>query len=178
MERLERHLMIDFETLSLRKHAALLCCGAVLFSRDQERINHALWHIDLAEQDRMSRHFDPKTMVWWMQQSDEARARVFVPDEERIPVSKFLLELREFVFWNDVTHVWCKGPSADAAWLESLADDASIPCPVHYRYWRDVRTAEDRMPPRIEIDTSDLVAHDPISDCIGQIRAVRASWAN
>lgn len=178
MERLERHLMLDFETLSLKKNAMLLSCGVVLFSRDEERLNQALWHIDLAEQKFYGRDMDPATLYWWLQQSDEARARAFVAKEEQIPISKFLFELREFVFWNDVTHVWCKGPAADAAWLEDLSDDAQVPCPVSYRYWRDVRTIEDRLPAGLELDLSDIVPHDPISDCIAQIRSVRASWSN
>lgn len=178
MDSLVRHAMIDFETLSLRKHAMLLCCGVVIFDKHEERLNHALWHIDLASQDKLCRHIDPETVSWWMQQSDEARARSFVRAEERVPISRFVFELKEFLFWNDVHRVWCKGPSADAAWLETLCDDAELKCPVPYRDWRDVRTIEDKLPAGIEIDFSDLVPHDPISDCIAQIRAVRASWSN
>lgn len=170
--------MLDFETLSLKKNAMLLCCGVVLFDKERESIDRKLWHLDLSEQSSVGRHIDPNTVIWWMQQSTDAQARVFVQPGERVPVSQFLFELSELLFWNDVEAVWCKGPSADAAWLEDICDQYHAKSPVHYRKWRCVRTIEDKIPLGIEMDFGDLVPHDPISDCLAQIRAVRASWSN
>lgn len=179
MEQLRRHAMLDFETLSLRKNALLLCAGVVVFDRQTENINSQLWHLNLTTQsDILKRHIDPQTVIWWMNQSAEAQARVFVPESERVHLATFLHQLKEFLFWNDVERVWCKGPTADGAWLESLCDEMQMPCPVQYRAWRDVRTIEDRLPAGIEFDESDIVPHDPISDCIAQIRRVRATWSN
>lgn len=178
MDDLIKHAMIDWETFSLRKNAMLLCVGVVIFDKATECINKQVWHLDLTEQKRLGRDIDPETVIWWMQQSKAAQEIVFGTRFEpvnRVPISKFLFELKEFLFWNDVSRVWSKGPSADAAWLEDLASDMELPCPVHYRDHRDVRTIIDgkELP---EIDQSDIVPHDPISDCIAQVREVRAAW--
>lgn len=172
-----KRLMIDFETLSLRKNAVLLCMGAVVFDEQNECLDHKVWHLNLETQsDVLRRHIDPETVLWWMQQSSEAQARVFVPTSERVHIATFLQQLHDLVFWNEIAEVWSKGPAADAAWLESLCHDMQMKCPISYRAFMDVRT-EVRGMPRLE-PGPDIVEHDPVSDCVHQVRELHAVWSN
>ena len=66
------HLMIDFETLSLKPNAVILQFAAVAFNPDtQEIVDVFFANVDTRVQP--GRDVSADTVLWWMSQSDSAR---------------------------------------------------------------------------------------------------------
>lgn len=161
-----RNFMLDFESLSLRKNAVLLSCALVEFNASKTGHAH-VFNIDAQEQIDRGRHVSFEVIRWWMQVDPSARLPAF---RDGLPVATVLARLSSVIGAGGYC-VWTKGPT-DAAWLESLSEDYRKPCPVHYRAWRDVRTAiagKDITVPFIG------TPHDPVADCVHQIRLLQAA---
>lgn len=125
------HAMIDFETLSLAKDAALISCGIVLFS--SAGIEDT-FYINIKPDQRQ--HVCPNTVAWWAKQSDEAKAAL---DSDKVEFTEAMKRIRSFL--SLATHVWSHGATADIVWLESAFALAGITCPITYRNYRCFRTA-------------------------------------
>lgn len=70
-------IQIDLETLSLRLTAPVLSVGAVAYTRGHGIFNRFEACFNLDEQFREGRLPDGDTIMWWMKQSDEARASLY-----------------------------------------------------------------------------------------------------
>jgi len=65
--------MIDLETMGTSPTAPIISIGAVLF--DAEEIKERFYEVvDLKSAVDAGAVMDPRTVIWWMEQSDEARA--------------------------------------------------------------------------------------------------------
>lgn len=79
--------------------------------------------------------------MWWMQQSEEARAAIC--DKDAISISAALIKLNTFILDNnniDKVQVWGNGATFDNVIMRTSYDRENIPCPWHFANDRDVRT--------------------------------------
>ena len=126
------HIMIDLETMGNRPNAPIIAIGAVAF--DANGIDREFYEVvDLDSSVRSGAVIDPSTVMWWLQQSDEARASLFVMDG--VTLSK---ALDKFSLWATVSHitgVWGNGATFDNVILaESYRRlDKVAPWP----FWKD-----------------------------------------
>ena len=68
-------IMLDLETMSLASNAAIVSIGAVQFDLKEGKLGAEYYrNIDLASSVEYGLDMDPNTVMWWMQQGDEARA--------------------------------------------------------------------------------------------------------
>lgn len=170
-------VMLDIETLDTKPSAVILSAAAVTFTEAEGVRDICRVTFDLQEQFSRGRTVSQSTLLWWMEQSDDARAVAFTA-VNRQPVEHALTRL--FDFANGFTHYYANSPSFDMVLLGSLAYDFNKPVPWSYRDCRDVRTL--RAVAEIESDWQPNEpitgpAHDPVTDCLWQIALVREAKA-
>lgn len=175
------YAMIDLETLSTQHDAAIVSLGVAIFTDDLV-IESDGWAF---EPNSVHGHIDPATVMWWMQQSDSARAYSFSGGVTDFSVAFYLKTL---FAKHDVKEVWSKSPQFDdvilSNWWRRINERASShprrmevgDYPIHYQQTRDYRTLEAeaiRMGfQKSEWQQFNYVAHNPVDDAVTQARAV------
>jgi len=115
-----KNVMIDLETMGKNADAAIIAIGAVEFDIQSAAVGERFYTIvDLESSVNMGGVIDPSTVLWWMQQSDAARAE-FTRGGEHITValyqfSKWMMDRAEK---SDVK-VWGNGADFDNVILSS-----------------------------------------------------------
>src|SRR5579872_6912418 len=127
-----KRVMVDIETLSTHKDAAVLSIGVAMFDDDQV-IDTAGWSIDMK---KITGHINPATVQWWMQQSENAKSYSFCGDLSPDSVATFLQS-----YLQTADEVWANDPDFDMIILQNWWErTASVPWPVSFRKYRSVRT--------------------------------------
>lgn len=161
--------MLDLETMSTADNAAIVSIGAVVWNwGDDPRVCRSFFRcVSLASNTQFARHIDPETVMWWMRQSDDARAAL---TENPLPLTSALYEFAKFYTDNGCTTLWGNGASFDCTIINSAFKAAHQRFPWSFRDIRDLRTLvnlSDAEPVRFDHGT----AHHPVHDCIAQIQA-------
>lgn len=167
-----RDMMIDIETLGTTPGSVILSIGAVAFDAEQGEIGPKFSiGISVESSARSGMTIDPKTVVWWVKQSDAARQDAFGGEAE---LAVALHSLGQFLDANGPTRVWAKPPAFDLILLEEAYRRAGVSLPWHYRAPRCVRTIMD-------LADYDLApgprSHCSLDDAVAQANAVIASYA-
>lgn len=125
------HVMIDLETMGTRPNAPIVAIGAVAF--DANTLGPEFYTVvDLGDAVSEGAVIDPNTVLWWMQQSDEARA-VFKRDGE--PLGFALGEFRQWICDLDLDGVWGNGASFDNVILSEAYRRLGTETP--WPFWKD-----------------------------------------
>lgn len=160
-----KQIMIDIETLDTKTSAVVLSVGWCMF--DHDRIGDpAEMVLDMQEQIDKFRTISAKTLTWWMEQSEEARRRVFFPEKVH-SISDVATRLRMILHGGDVEHVWAHGPHFDIATLKDMLGAE----PWHFRSIRDTRTLAT-LAPEVERCRS-IVEHSAGDDAHAQAQWVQ-----
>ena len=129
-------VMLDLETMGTSSNAAIVAIGAVAFDIDAGTVGDRFYRVvDLGTSVAMGGEIDADTVLWWMQQSDEARA-MFTRDS--VPLS---VALAEFEVWmserGEMTgaRVWGNGAAFDNVILSSAYRRSAIKQP--WPHWND-----------------------------------------
>lgn len=140
-------LMVDLETMSTRAEAAIVSIGACMFDMhagpEQEIAEHNrfLRRISLESNQAAGRHLDANTVIWWLQQSDEARRGLTDGAITNLKIA--LIELRMW-FQHDTdcrpATCWANSPEFDISILRSANEAVGETWPVFFSLNRDVRT--------------------------------------
>lgn len=171
------HVMIDLETLSSRKNAAIIQIAAVSFDP-----------FDGAIRDEFNRyvntvpeyaHIDVATVGWWFQQKFAAQLG------KSMQMSGISLEqaLVDFCAWyagqtgNEA--IWSHGATFDLPVMCSALAACNIKQPWHDRAERDTRTLYALAPGGMPTVTGVAgVEHDALYDCHVQIKQVVGALAS
>lgn len=125
------HIMIDLETMGTRPDAPIIAIGAVAF--DKERVHDEFYIVvDLADSVAEGAAIDPATVLWWMKQSDEARAEF---GREGRALGLALGKFREGIGAYDVSGVWGNGASFDNVILSEAYHRMGNEAP--WPFWKD-----------------------------------------
>ena len=166
-------IMIDLETMGKNKNAPITQIGAVAFDREHGTILRRL-HLFVALQSSVDHgaKMDVSTVLWWMEQSEEARAGFKMP---ALPLPNALLELsRWMTLCGDVDerNVWGNGATFDNVILLSAYQTCGLFVP--WEFWGDrcYRTlkAENSDVPFVRVG----VFHHAADDAESQARHVIA----
>jgi hypothetical protein len=115
------HIMIDLETMGTRPNAPIIAIGAVMF--DKEGTYDEFYVIvNLANSVAEGATIDPNTVLWWMEQSDKARAEL-----QRKGMSQ-----RDAL---DSFQQWVKGVELDGVWGNGASFDNTIMSESYKRIW-------------------------------------------
>lgn len=163
-------VMLDLETLSSNPNAVIVSIGAVAFTPDG-LVPGTEFYAVLARGDQVSygREIDPKTVDWWLQQSEEARA-VFRanPDAPDLVLAQFSHYLGQICGAAgsppfDV-ELWGYGSDFDNIVLGSLYTALGLQRPWTYRNNRCYRTLLNIAKGLIEVPARTGVHHNALDD--------------
>ena len=121
-------VMVDIETLSKRKTAALLSIGAVKFNAT-EIIDTFYVNIDPTTCKKYNFHFCPDTIKWWGEQNKEARDALRI---DRKSVEDGLQLFSEW-FGPKSLPTWGNGASFDNVILENAYYELDMKLP--WKFW-------------------------------------------
>ncbi|WP_288081571.1 3'-5' exonuclease [Pseudomonas sp.] len=180
------HIMLDFETLSLKDNATLLSLGACVFDTEFG-VSVNTFYAAIDPRTQPGRDVDAGTALWWMEQSDEARSRITQavkntdllhdadPDDEAaynairdnaaLPIMHVAMAFAGWLEQFPNAEVWTNG-TVDHHWLQSMFDYCGLKNPVKFWNQRDYRTLKNLFP--AVKHTREGVAHDALADAVYQ----------
>lgn len=114
-EKTPAHVMIDLETMGTRPDAAIVSIGAVSFNIEEGLMSKFYVPVSLKSSVEHGGTMDPDTILWWMQQSDEACKDII---EATTPIDLALRQLDQWMAYvvnhdNDLEGVWGNGAMFD-----------------------------------------------------------------
>lgn len=175
---MNKHLMVDLETMSTHHNAAITSIGAVIFDPNDESIDGQpsfYQAISLESNEKEGRHFSGSTIAWWLKQSEEARA-VLLTDV--LPLHGALMRFKLWIAEHDPIICWANSPSFDCAILKSAFGDQKMHWPFEFWKERDVRTIKDAAYPNGDCPQIRLgVAHGALDDAMSQALVVQRCFS-
>lgn len=172
------HFMIDLETMSTAADAAILSIGIQPFDPRAQGVDEsagAVIHVDLQACMNAGLRVDAATVMWWMTQTDDARAALVA--REPVMLSEALRELTAFGQRNggwSWAKVWGNGAAFDIPILETAFRRCRLDIPWAYYNVLDVRTMKWLAPDVPKV--APKVAHDALSDAQAQALYVQDCW--
>lgn len=167
------HVMVDLETLSTRKDAAIIQIAARAFDPNDASVPGLAFCMFISNPVD-SGHVDSRTIAWWLQQKPAARIGKAMQDEGvslAFALTEFARWLRDLQSHNDEDLcLWSHGAAFDIAILAQAYATHGIEQPWSYRAEFDTRTLYRFTPggmPRV--DVSEEQRHDAAYDCLVQI---------
>ena len=170
------HFSADIETLGSKPYSVVLSIGICAFDPitgeiDEDGIN---LNLKLEEQTERGLRMDTSTVVWWMQQSDEAR-KVFAPDggcsiDYAFDVIQAYLNKHQADPFH--RHLWGNGATFDNVLLDCLFNVFGKP--DLWKFWnhRDVRTIVDLAGLDKKAYRLEGTHHKALDDAINQAKMV------
>ncbi len=176
------HLMIDLETMGNKPNAPVVSIGAVFFEPSTGELGKEFYRVvSLKSSMDGGAVPDPDTIIWWMQQNQEARKAIC--DKDAISISAALIKLNTFILDNtdiDKVQVWGNGATFDNVILRANYEREFLPC--IWKFWndRDVRTIVELgraigINPRRDIPFEGD-RHNALADAKHQAKYVSAIW--
>ncbi|MFC5551782.1 3'-5' exonuclease [Massilia aerilata] len=159
-------VMIDTETAGTTPGSAILSIGAVMFgpaglgaSFYAPILLQSCTHVGLI--------IDPKTITWWMNQSDQARAAAFHPDAAPLP--QMLLDFSNWFVAQRAKRPWCQGANFDIPLLDAAYKACGMVPPWQFWNVRDTRTLFELA--GVKVDRSKGTYHNALDDAHAQAEA-------
>ena len=171
-----KHVMVDLETLDSAGTAAITSIGAVFFDPTSSTLGPQFKANISFKSAVANGTVSGDTLKWWFEQSTEARAHLFDPRPIELKVA-----LEDFAFFlrthgdrdakqNSATYVWGNGATFDNVILRHAYDKLGKECPWGFRWDSCFRTLKNQFDPTGAYYKSPEVAHDALSDAIGQAK--------
>lgn len=158
-------IMIDIETMSTERNAAITQIGVVAFNIKTGAVFEPILRI--AVQPDPDAHISFSTAQWWMQQSEEARASVFNKDTLRVSEYEALMQLNHYMVGLSAVY-WAMPPSFDLSLLEDMAKRCGGNVPWKYNETRCLRTLAEVVGAKKEDRIKPINAHDAGDDALAQ----------
>ncbi len=161
-----KNIMVDLETLGNNSQSVILSIGAVEF--DETGLGSTFYMaVDPESCVRAGLMMDVSTVMWWMKQSDEARAAF---DRSKENLAYALTSFSQFVTncAGDDAEVWGNGATFDNVILDSAYRATGQTKP--WKFWNDrcYRTLKNLYPQVPYVKPN--VAHNALEDAIAQAR--------
>lgn len=184
------HISIDLETFSTGPYSLVTSVGMVKFDPyTGEKLGEFFTHIDVNDQIQRGLRMDPNTVIWWLQQSEEARKKLCEPYDKTKLIRPIALStvaaceaINQFLNKSDQqaiknhTIVWGNGPGFDCNILRDLFKVVGIE--PQWNYWNErcVRTAVDLAGIDKKKMKREGVHHNAIDDAMFQAQLVAEAF--
>jgi DNA polymerase III epsilon subunit-like protein len=167
-----KHVMIDLETMGNKPNAPIIAIGAVFFDMTTGEMGTEFYkEINLESSVGIGCEMDPSTVLWWLKQSDAARAK-FAKNDKAEHVLTSLIEFTEFM--GKGAKPWGNGAGFDLGILANSYRHLGMEPPWQFWNERDVRTI-------VELDTKNHknmkftgIPHYALDDAKHQVKYVSA----
>jgi exodeoxyribonuclease VIII len=163
------NVMIDLETMGTRHNAPIIALGAVAFNLATLEIGEKFYvNINLASSVALGSVMDPETVMWWMQQSEDARKAVTRKGRQAPEV---LVDFSDWLTSNAVAlkdrRIWACGTDFDCVILAEHYRKAEIDVPWMYYATRDYRTIRELW--KSVPEGTRVGAHNALDDAVHQV---------
>ncbi len=166
-------VMIDLETLGVRNSAIILSIGAVKFDPFTNELDEEFHvRLNLDDQEKAGRYAESSTVVWWMQQSEQARQNLLNMNPIHVISALGMLS----TFCAKTNGVWGNGTMFDNALVLSLAESFGHPRPWSYKLDRCFRTFKNVFF-NVQEPERQGVFHDALDDAKHQARWLQKIYA-
>lgn len=178
-----KNVMLDLETMGSGSKAAIVSIGAVLFDPMTGETGAEFYQVVSLNSSAHYGELDPGTVIWWMQQSEEARA-VFL-DENKTSLKAALESFSSWIEQNCDQNekgkpeaiVWGNGATFDNVIMGNAYKATRLRQPWAFFNDRDVRTIVDLGKQLRGIDPKKTLelegtAHNALDDAKFQVRYV------
>ncbi|MBD1582782.1 3'-5' exonuclease [Pseudoalteromonas sp. S16_S37] len=177
------NVMLDLETMGQGSNAAIVAIGAVFFDPITGEIGDSFYKKIALEDAVKFGDIDASTVIWWLKQSDAARAEITSDDTNVL--REALYAFSDWIGQIENIHdrvVWGNGASFDNVILSNAYK--AIKSTKPWRFWndRDVRTVVElgltlkKFNPKKEVPFIGTT-HNAIDDAIHQAKYVSAIYA-
>lgn len=159
-------IMIDLETFGVRPGCVIAQIGACAFS--DKGVGHQFYaSIDLESCTQWGLQFEPRTVLWWMEQSQDARD--FIVHGKHRPLDVALDELRSAFDWKG-KEIWCNGADFDFPILAAAHDAVGKNLPWEYWAKNDYRTIKNHVGRDVfnRLKVEPTVKHNALADAVSQ----------
>lgn len=171
------HAMIDIETLGNRPGCVIASIGVVVFNpllsiRDAQNPSHFYVRVNLDSCVKEGLIFDAGTVVWWLNQSDDARKEI--TGAAGYHVREALGMLEDFIARHTARRFWCHGATFDLPILTAAYDAIGRKTPWAFWEVRDTRTIFELADVTVQRDEG--THHNALDDAFAQAKAVCAAY--
>jgi hypothetical protein len=170
------HVMLDIETLGTSPGCAVVSVGAVKFDILSGHASKAFYKaITIDSNVAAGLTLDANTIAFWLKQDKEAQNRLF---EDPVPLAQCLYAFKEWMQTEagDDSYVWGNGVGFDCSILKAAFNAIGHPQPWNFRNELDLRTLV-AFKPEIKANMPfEGTKHDPIADCMHQIKYAVATY--
>ena len=130
------HVMLDLETMGTSHNAPIIAIGAVEFDFKTKKLGKEFYEvIDLQSNINNGAVMEANTVLWWMNQSDEARKALLRKGEPlHHTLSHFYDYMTGCCALKDIS-VWGNGAAFDNALLAAAYKRLGLPVP--WNFWND-----------------------------------------
>lgn len=132
-----KNVMLDLETMGNGSNAAIVSIGACFFDIKTGEIGDTFERVIYLPNSASHGQIDGDTVLWWLKQSDDARAKLDDPDA--VSLAKALQEFSQFINLQKVS-IWGNGASFDNVILSNAYKAVNQEPPWRFFNDRDVRT--------------------------------------
>ena len=158
-------VMLDFETLGNGTNKCICQVAAVYFDKSTGEVGKSYKaNIDASSHETHGGRLDAKTVYWWLQQSDSARASLLVDKKDIIQV---FTELNDFL--SGCKRIWSHATFDFVTLLETMKQ-LNIKPSFNYKNGLDLRTLSYLAGLKIDNFVREGVHHDALDDCKHQIK--------
>jgi DNA polymerase III epsilon subunit-like protein len=163
---LDQSIMIDIETLGTSPGCVVLSIGACEFS--EKGIGEQFYtSISPESCTQWGLTIEPRTVLWWMDQSQDARD--FITKGKHVALEQALVDLRTAFKWKG-KKVWCNGAAFDFPILTAAHNAVGSNVPWEYWACHDYRTIKNIVGRDIfeTCAVKATVAHNALADAVAQ----------
>lgn len=173
---MNKHIMLDLETMGASANAVICSMAAVDFDIETGSVGRIFNEvIDIQSALDAGLEVDGSTIKWWLRQSEVARIKVSGPGNH---INNVLINFTDFIegLGGKNVRVWGNGCRFDNGLLINAYRKCFLPIPIGYNMDRDVRTMVE-IAPDVRKETPFIgTEHDPVDDCIHQIKYLVKAW--
>lgn len=128
------NVMLDLETMGNGANAAIIAIGAIAFDKSGIHEDKFYRQVSLVSSVEVGMECDPSTIMWWMQQSNEARS-AFKDNVDALHICQALADFSAWFASIGGQEVWGNGASFDNVILSSAYKKAGLVQP--WKFWHD-----------------------------------------
>lgn len=166
-------IMLDLETLSTRPDGVILSIGAVKFDPNSYEMDDKAFYASISidsNHEVASRHISESTLLWWMQQSAEAKV-VFTEAKTTLEIG--LQDLQDWIDHPEYK-VWSNGADFDIPMIGHAYSVHGYPIP--WKFWNTgcFRTMKNLNIARSVPKPANALAHNALQDAITQAKHLQA----
>ena len=160
-------VMIDLETMGINSDAAIVSIGAVEFDIKEGKLGRTFYNpVSLSSAREAGGSISTDTFLWWLQQSDAARAELTGKGQDIKDVLTWFTEWLAPIYSRRSVNIWGNGAAFDNVILASAYTRLGMQVPWNFRSDRCYRTVKN-LYPEIPFESPEI-AHNSLSDAKAQ----------